>query len=71
MSMDIFTNDETNLLCIYKADTRQATIAALTKMHGYLQDDEAELRAMTDGALAKLERMSDADYAALNLYPDY
>ena len=69
--MNIFTNDETNLLCIYKADTRQAAIAALTEMRGYLQDDEAELRGMTDGALVKLRRMSDADYAALNLYTDY
>ena len=69
--MNIFTNDETNLLCIYKADTRQTTIAALTKMRGYLQDDETGLRELTDGALAKLERMSGADYAALNLYPDY
>ena len=45
--MDIFTNDETDLLCIYKADTRQAAIEALTKLRGYLQDDETELRGMT------------------------
>ena len=69
--MNEFTNDEMNLLCIYNAGTRQATIAALTEMRGYLQDDETGLRELTDGALAKLERMSGADYAALNLYPDY
>lgn len=61
---------ETNLLRSYKADTRQAAIETLTKLLGYLQDDEAELRGMTDGALAKREHMSDAEYAALNVYPD-
>ena len=69
--MNEFTNDEMNLLCIYNAGTRQATIAALTEMRGYLQDDEAELRGMTDGALAKLRRMSDADWDGMDLYPDF
>ena len=69
--MNEFTNDEMNLLCIYNAGTRQATIAALTKMRGYLQDDEIELREMTDGALAKLERVSDADWDGIDLYPDF
>ena len=40
-------------------------------MRGYLQDDEAELRAMTDGALAKLGHMSDADWDGMDLYPDF
>ena len=40
-------------------------------MRGYLQDDETELREMTDGALAKLERMSDADWDGIDLYPDF
>jgi len=67
--MNEFTNDEMNLLCIYNAGTCQATIAAPTKMRGYLQDDETELREMTDGTLAKLERMSDADWDGIDLYP--
>ena len=46
-------------------------IAALTEMRGYLEPDEDELRALTDSALSKLGRMSDADFAALELFPDF
>ena len=70
--MEIFTFEETNLLCIYNGTgTRTGVIAALTKMRGYLEPDEDELRALTDSALSKLEHMSDADFAALELVPDF
>ena len=46
-------------------------IAALTEMRGYLEPDEGELRTLTDSALDKLERMSDAEFAALELFPDF
>ena len=49
-----FTNDEMNLMCIYQSDSRSGLIAALTEMRGYLDEDEAELRALTDSALQKL-----------------
>ena len=38
-----FTNDEMNLMCIYQSDSRSGLIAALTEMHEYLDEDEAEL----------------------------
>ena len=67
-----FTFEETNLLCIYSGTgTRTGTIAALTEMRGYLEPDEDELRKLTDSALGKLRRMSDADFAALELFPDF
>ena len=43
-----FTNDEMNLMCIYQSDSRSGLIAALTEMRGYLDEDEAELRELTD-----------------------
>ena len=46
--MMIFTNDEMNLMCIYQSDSRSGLIAALTEMRGYLDEDEAELRELTD-----------------------
>ncbi len=46
-------------------------IATLTEMRGYLEPDEDELRELTDSALTKLERMSDADFEALELVPDF
>lgn len=70
--METFTFEETNLLCIYNGTgTRTGVIAALTEMRGYLEPDENELRELTDSALSKLGRMSDADFAALELFPDF
>ena len=61
--MENFTLEETNLLCIYNSTgTRTGVIAALTEMRGYLEPDEDELRALTDSALGKLGRMSDAEF---------
>ena len=66
-----FTNDELNLMCIYDTGSRAGLIEALTDMRGQLEDDETELMQMTDSALRKLNAMSDADYEALELYPDF
>ena len=69
--MMIFTNDEMNLMCIYQSDSRSGLIAALTEMRGYLDEDEAELRELTDSALMKLCVMTDEDFSQLELYPDF
>ena len=69
--MMIFTNDEMNLMCIYQSDTREGLIAALTEMQGYLDEDEAELRNLTDSALQKLGKITDEDFAELELIPDF
>ena len=66
-----FTNDELNLMCIYDTGSRVGLIEALTDMRGQLEEDETELMQMTDSALRKLNAMSDADYEALELYPDF
>ena len=46
-------------------------IDALTEMRGELSPEEAELRELTDSALSKLRAMSDAEFAELELYPDF
>ena len=70
--MENFTFEETNLLCIYNGTgTRTGVIAALTEMRGCLEPDENELRELTDSTLAKLKRMGDTDFAALELFPDF
>lgn len=69
--MITFTNDEMNLMCIYNTGTREGLIDALTAMREYLEDDEAELRDMTDTVLEKLEAMNDEEYAQLELVPDF
>ena len=70
--METFTFEEKNLVCIYNsAGTREGVIAALTEMRGYLEPDEDELRDLTDSALSKLRSMSDGEFDALDLYPDF
>ena len=69
--MNNFTFEETNLLCIYNTGSRAGLIDALTEMRGELSPEEAELRELTDSALMKLQAMSDAEFAQLELYPDF
>ena len=40
-------------------------------MRGELASEETELRELTDSALGKLQAMSDAEFAELELYPDF
>lgn len=69
--MGNFTFDEINLMCIYNTGTRQGLMDALKEMREYLEPDETELMAITDSALEKLSAMTDADFAVLELYPDF
>ena len=67
----MFTNDEINLMCIYNTGTREGLIAELTQMRGYLGTEETDLQVLTDSVLGKLRNISDAEYAALDLFPDF
>lgn len=69
--MTELTHDETNLLCIYQKGSRAGTIDNIMQMRKYLEEDETELLNMSDGLLKKLEAMSDADFDALELFPDF
>ena len=65
------TFEEQQLMSLYNTGTRTGLITALEEMRGYLTADETELRELTDSAIAKLRRMSDAEYDALDLFPDF
>ena len=65
------TYEEQQLMSLYNTGTRQGLIDALTEMQGYLAADETELRELTDSAISKLNRMTDAEYDALDLVPDF
>ena len=69
--MNTFTFEEMNLLCIYNTGSRTGLIEALNEMRGHLEPDETELRELTDSALGKLQAMSDAEFAELELFPDF
>lgn len=68
--MGNFTFEEMNLMCIYNTGSRTGLIDSLREMRGELAPEETELRELTDSALGKLQAMSDAEFAELELYPD-
>ena len=69
--MGNFTFEEMNLMCIYNTGSRTGLIDSLREMRSELSPEETELRELTDSALGKLQTMSDAEFAQLELYPDF
>ena len=66
-----FTNDEMNLMYIYNTGSRESLMRELRAMRGYIGADQPELLNMTDSALQKLGKISDEEFAELELYPDF
>ena len=69
--MGNFTFEEMNLMCIYNTGSRTGLIDSLRAIRAELAPEETELRELTDSALGKLQAMSDAEFAELELYPDF
>ena len=70
--MNTFTHDELSLMSIYNSTgTREGLIKELSDMRGYLAADEAELLALIDSALRKLNGITDSEYAELGLFPEF
>ena len=69
--MKHFTYEEVNLMALYNTGSRERLIESLTEMRSYLTWSEVELRDLTDSTLDKLDGMSDAEFDALELYPDF
>ena len=70
--MTTITYEEQQLMALYNSTgTRSGLIAALREMREYLGPEDADLRMLTDSAIEKLEAMTEEDYAALDLVPDF
>ena len=65
------TYDETMLMAIYNTGSREGLIEKLTEMRSYLELEAEELRFLTDSAIGKLRKMTDAEFAELDLVPDF
>ena len=63
--MKNFTYEEVNLMALYNTGNRERLIES------YLTWSEVELRDLTDSTLDKLAGMTDAEFDALELYPDF
>ena len=63
-----FDEDESLILMIYAGETREEAIAALRGMIYKTLADEAELRELGSSVIGKLERMTDEEFAAMDIY---
>ena len=69
--MTNFTYGEVNLMALYDTGSRARLIESLTEMRTSLTWSVVELRDLTDSPLDKLTGMTDAEFDALELYPDF
>ena len=64
-----FTLEEVNLMCIFDTSSRSRLLSELTAAMPDFQ--EPELAEIAANALTKLNKLSDLEFAALELYPEY
>jgi hypothetical protein len=67
--IDRFTVEEINLMCIFDTNSKDALITELTA--AIPEFTEPELTDIAGSALIKLEKMTDAEFSMLELYPVY
>jgi hypothetical protein len=64
-----FTIEEINLICIFNKDNKETLLAELTAAApGF---DEPEMSELAKNVLARISKISDTDFDALELYPEY
>ena len=65
------TFEERQLMAIYNTGTRKGLLEELMEMQSYISAEEEELNKLAASAIRKLQEMSDDDYAALDLVPEF
>ena len=65
------TYEERQLMAIYNTGSRKGLLEALIDMQQYLSKEERDLHDLTASAISKLQEMSDDEYEALDLVPDF
>lgn len=66
-----FTEEEKQLITLYCTGSREDLIRALTQMRGDLSQEERELTVLCNLVLTKLKQISDEEFSALDLGPEY
>jgi hypothetical protein len=71
--MPEFSPDEINLIYIFNGGVREWVIADLKELLLSSGSEDAELRVLIEGALEKLENMTDAAFCQMSkeLVPDF
>lgn len=65
----IFTVPEMEMLCLFHAGTRKATIEMLEKAAAEMDEGLSGRRVDMESAIGKLERMRDSDTACIAFNP--
>ena len=65
MSMNRFTVEETNLLSIYYEDSKRALIENINAALPFM---DADMRELAERTLAKVDALTEAEYAGLAVY---
>ena len=71
MKANKVTYEERQLMAIYNTGTRKGLLEALIDMQQYLSKEECDLNDFTASAISKLQEMSDDEFEALDLVPDF
>ena len=71
MTEKMVTYEERQLMAIYNTGTREGLLEALIDMQQYLSLEDGDLNVLTASAINKLQKMSEAEYEALDLVPDF
>lgn len=64
--MNRFTVEETNLLSIYKADSKRGLLEQIAAALPFMDADMWELATRT---MKKIDALTEAEYAELTVYP--
>ena len=65
-----FNHEKLMLMMLYNTGTRLGLIHELRLMQCYLMPDETALREVSDGVIEKLNLLTDAEFAELEIPPD-
>ena len=64
-----FTVEEINLICIFDTESKAALSQELLDAIPHF--DEPELVELAENLLHRLDKMDDAEFATLSLFPEY
>ena len=65
-----FDHEELMLMMLYNTGSRLGLMQELRFMQCYLMPDETALRELSEGVIAKLKLMTDAEFAELEFPPN-
>lgn len=63
--------DETTIISIYREKTRKQTIDSIREMMTHLEDDETELKTLSENTVKNLKSMTDEEFEAIEFIPNF